>query len=253
MGRRTERRDRFGLPGSESPCLCGCLLSPPCRSNPSKLIQLLTWNKTREHGRKTLPEIAVIPSARGKSRQPAGYSPHVTACVRREESKQKPERKYHAVLLYRYRDLLSFDVNNAVNNITAGAVIAELHKTNKLGCLQDAFKPKIPLNVALSPFPAQQIDVSNVCNHLIPKSFLLLRVSRALQALTWQNTTHRRIHKVQYRGYQQKYTNDLWSPDVLSSQLLSEADGGESSWTTWQKISFSSGAPGCGQDTLARV
>lgn len=128
----------------KSPCLCGCLLLPPCRSNPSKLIQLLTWNKNRKYGRKSLPEIAVIPSARGKSRQPAAYSPHVTACVRREESKQKPERKYHPVLLYRYRDLLSFGVNNAVNNITAGAAIAELHKTTNWDVFRMHLSLKFP-------------------------------------------------------------------------------------------------------------
>jgi len=87
--------------------------------------------------------------------QPAAYSPHVTPGVKREELKQKPERKYHPVLFCIYGDNLSFEVNNAVNNITAGAVIAELPKTNKLGCLQDAFKPKIPSSMGLSPFPAQ--------------------------------------------------------------------------------------------------
>lgn len=184
----------------KSPCLCGCLLSPPCRSNPSKSTQLLTWNKNREYGRKTLPELAAVPSARGEGRQPAAHSPHVTACVRREESKQKPEGKYHPVLLCRYEDLLSSGVKNVLNNITAGAVIAEQHKNNKLGCLQVAFQPKLPLNMGINPFPAQQINICNVCNHLTPKSFLLLRVSRAFQALTRQNMTRQHIHKVQYRG-----------------------------------------------------
>lgn len=44
-------------------------------------------------------------------------------------------------------------------NVTADAAIAKLYKNNKLGALQDAFKPKIVLNVDLSPFPAQQIDI----------------------------------------------------------------------------------------------
>jgi len=61
--------------------------------------------------------------------------------------------------------------------------------------------------------------------------------------------THQHIHKVQYRGYQLKYANDLRSHEVLSSQLLSKADGNESSWTTRQKILVNSGALGCGQET----
>lgn len=137
----------------KSPWLCGCVLSPLCRSNPSKLTQLLTRNKAREYGRKALPEITVVPLAREDRRQPAACSPHVTAC-KDLELKQKPKQKYRPVLLHRYGDLLSFDLTNAENNIPAGAVIAELHKTNKLGCLQNAFKPRILLNVGLSLFPA---------------------------------------------------------------------------------------------------
>lgn len=99
-----------------------------------------------------------MPLAREEGRQPAACSPHVTACVTTEELKQKPKQKYHPVLLCRYGDLLSFDLTYAENDIPAGAVIAELHKTNNLGCPQDAFQPIIPLNVGLNPFPAQQTD-----------------------------------------------------------------------------------------------
>lgn len=142
----------------KSPWLRGCVLSPLCRSNPSKLTQLLTWNKARECRRKALPDITAEPLAREEGRQPASYSPRVAAFVRTEELRQKPKQKYHPVLLYRYGDLLSFGLTNAENNIPADAVIAELHKTNKLGCLQNAFKPRIPLNVGLNLFPAQQTD-----------------------------------------------------------------------------------------------
>lgn len=39
---------------------------------------------------------------RGEGVQPAAYSPRVTACVRREELKQKQERRYHPALFHRH-------------------------------------------------------------------------------------------------------------------------------------------------------
>lgn len=139
---------------------------------------MLTWNEARDYRRKALPEKPGVPLAREEGRQPAACSPHVTVCVRAEELKQKRKQKYHPVLLCRYGDLLSFGLTNTENNIPADAVIPELHKTNKLGYLWNAFKLRIPLNVGLNPFPAQQDDICNICDRLIPKSFLFPRVSR---------------------------------------------------------------------------
>lgn len=188
----------------KSPWLRGCVLSPLCRSNPSKLTQLLTWNKARECRRKALPDITAVPLAREEGRQPASYSPHVAAFVRTEELRQKPKQKYHPVLLYRYGDLLSFGLTNAENNIPADAVIAELHKTNKLGCLQNAFKPRIPLNVGLNLFPAQQTDTCCVWSPDL-QIFFIPKGLKTFASINVTKMTHQCIYEVIYSIFQHLY------------------------------------------------